>query len=152
MWLKCLFLVPLTFIFISLEGLLSAEIPFEDILKSMPVTHVIDYQANLTDLASNHHRPLNQFIIKDENHIFHSVKNKPSHTVEAHYNRAQPLSALQPQSSSEQITRNSLPVIMYNSQIRVYHHNKISQSNYLDSSFSLTTSRHESRNRTTVKS
>ena len=91
-------------------------------------------------------------MMKDENHIFHSVKNEPSHTVEAPYNRAQPLSALQPQSSSEQVTRNNLPVIIYNSQIRLYRHNNISQSNYLDSSFSLTTSRHESRNRTTVNS
>ena len=139
MWLTGLFLVPLTFIFISFEGLLSAEIPFDDILKSMPVTHVIDCQASLTELASNHHRPLNQFMMKDENHIFHSVKNELSHTVEAPYNRAQPLSALQPQSSSEQVTKNNLPVIMYNSQIRVYHHNNISESNYLDSSFSLTT-------------
>ena len=139
MWLTGLFLVPLTFIFISFEGLLSAEISFDDILKSMPVTHVIDCQASLTELASNHHRPLNQFMMKDENHIFHSVKNELSHTVEAPYNRAQPLSALQPQSSSEQVTKNNLPVIMYNSQIRVYHHNNISEYNYLDSSFSLTT-------------
>jgi hypothetical protein len=152
MWLTGLFLVPLTFIFISFESLLSAGIPFDDILKSMPVTHMVDYQANLTDLVSNHHRPLNQFMMKDENHIFHSVKNEPSHTVDETYNRAQPLSALQPQSSSEQVTRNNLPVIMYNSQIRVYRHNNISQSNYLDSSFSLTTSRHESKNGTTIKS
>ena len=115
MWLTGLFLVPLTFIFISFEGLLSAEIPFDDILKSMPATHVLDCQASLTELASNHHRPLNQFMMKHENHIFHSVKNELSHTVEAPYNRAQPLLALQPQSSSEQVTRNNLPVIMYNS-------------------------------------
>ena len=121
MCLTALFLVPLTFIFISFEGLLSAEIPFDDILKSMPATHVIDYQAKLTDLVSNRHHPLNQFMLKDENHIFHSDKNEPSNTVEAPYNRAQPLSALQPQ-SSEQVTRSNLPIIMYNSQIRVYRH------------------------------
>ena len=94
MWLTGLFLVPLTFIFISFESLLSTEIPFDDILKPMPVTHAINYQANLTELASNHHRPLNQFMMKDENHIFHSVKNEPCHTVESPYNRAQPFSAL----------------------------------------------------------
>ncbi|MCH1516668.1 MAG: hypothetical protein L7U52_08150, partial [Alphaproteobacteria bacterium] len=74
--------------------MLSSGIPFDDILKSMPVTHVINYQTNLTDLASNYHRPLNQFMLKDENHIFHSVKNEPCHTVESPYNRAQPFSAL----------------------------------------------------------
>ena len=94
MWLTGLFFTPLTFIFIFFESLLSAEIPFDDILKFMPVTHVIDCQANLTDLASNRHLPLNQFMMKDENHIFHSVKNERSNTVEAAYNRVHPLSAL----------------------------------------------------------
>jgi hypothetical protein len=94
----------LTFIFISIESLLSAEIPFDDILKSMPVTHVIDYQANLTDLASNRHRLLNQFMMKDENHIFHLAKNERPNTVETPYNRAHPVSALQPQPLSEQVT------------------------------------------------
>jgi hypothetical protein len=80
MWLTGLFLVPLTFIFISFEGLLSAEISFDDILKSMPVTHVIDCQASLIELASNHHRPLNQFMMKDENYISCSQKRAISYS------------------------------------------------------------------------